>query len=80
MELLLEFYFESLSRTRREGLDRRDPLYKTLEAKVFQSNAVMKVDLDWSLLQILKYDANSGLNFPKQFYLAADVRLFLILD
>jgi hypothetical protein len=73
MEALLDYYLDCLSKTKREGNERKTPLHKLLENHCFQANAIMKVDLDWCLLQILRFDAKSALNFPKQFYLAADV-------
>lgn len=49
---------------------RRTSLIKELEEKVHSGQ---KLDLYWALQKILIFDAQSGRNFPMQFYLAADV-------
>ena len=80
-EMLLDYYFDSLLvRNRKEAQPSRDALTKTIEQRCQLHTAVMKIDLDWAMLQVLYYDAGSGRNYPRQFYLLADVGNVLIVD
>jgi hypothetical protein len=71
-EEVLNYYLDELLRNKKESNLRRQSLLKTIESGA-QGMGSTHLDFDWAILQILKFDEQSGRNFPRQFYQAADV-------
>jgi hypothetical protein len=69
-EELLHYYLDDLLRNKKETMVRRTTLIKELEENMTPGN---KIDIFLALFKILTFDAQSGRNFPMQFYQAADV-------
>lgn len=67
---LLIYYLDELLRNKNETPARRNELKKSLESLAGNG---YKVDFDQAMLYILNFDEQSGRNYPRQFFAAADV-------
>jgi hypothetical protein len=74
LEDLLNYYLDELLRNKHETAGRRIDLRKGLEA---HTGTGYKIDFDMAMLHILNFDEQSGRNYPRQFFTAADVRYIL---
>lgn len=72
MEDLFAHYFDGMNRNKQIQTERKETLIKQAEASVALSSGILKVDFDFAMFQLLKFDSDSGRNFPRQFYVAAD--------
>ena len=72
MEDLFAHYFDGMNRNKQIQTERKEALIKLVEGSAFLSAGLLKVDFDFAMFQLLKFDSDSGRNFPRQFYVAAD--------
>lgn len=69
-EELLSHYFEVLAKNKKEAVEGREALTKSIKASF---NSSGRVDFDFVLLQVMTFDASTLKTYPLQFYYAADV-------
>lgn len=72
-EDLVHHYFSELNRGKKEAADKIESFSKHLQSRVLSTSMGQKIDLDWALLHLIMFDATSFRNYPRQFYIAADV-------
>ena len=72
-EELVNHYFNELNKGKKEAADKIESFSKHLQSRVLNTSMGQKIDLDWALLHLIMFDATSFRNYPRRFYIAADV-------
>ena len=72
-EDIVHHYFSELNKGKKEVADKIESFSKHLQSRVLSTSMGQKIDLDWALLHLIMFDATSFRNYPRRFYIAADV-------